>query len=112
MERIKIEHQKQFDATTVRFYGIIDNTIQEQLEKVFSEISSKVILDFSQSDRINSMGITVLLKQLKAFQQQGGSIYYTNLNRLNTKLFRMVGLTKLGKIFHHIQDAFRYIETS
>lgn len=109
MEAIKVKKIADFNTTIISFFGIIDNQIKDELLSIFHTLSDSVILDFSRSERINSMGITVLLKTLKEFHGKGGTIFYVSLTRLNNKLFRMVGLTKLGKILENLDDAMNYI---
>lgn len=112
METLKLETMTSQEISIIRFSGIIDNQIKGRLEDLFATITKKVVLDFMRSERINSMGITVLLKTLKHFQGNGGVICYVSLNRLNSKLFRMVGLTKLGKIFATLDDAMLYLASN
>lgn len=110
-ETISIERMNTPDVSIIRFAGILDNQIKGRLEELASSLATDIIADFTAAERINSMGITVLLKVMKQLHGEGSRIYFVHLNRLNTKLFRMVGLTKIGKIFDAMDDALHYIST-
>ncbi|MDD5272976.1 MAG: PhnD/SsuA/transferrin family substrate-binding protein [Methylovulum sp.] len=56
--------------------------------------SSRVILDFAEVDRINSMGLAQLMKVLEKWRAQTIKIEARNLNRVLSMLFKMTGLNR------------------
>ncbi len=92
-----------------RFSGIVDAYSKSILGSLAQDPpdTTKVVLDFSEINRINSMGLALLLKMLNAWEGQGKQIKVINLNRMAAILFKITGLgrfleggddsTKVGK---------------
>ncbi len=51
-----------------------------------------VLLDFAQVGRVNSMGLSLLLKLFEEREQQGLRVQVRNLNRMINMLFKITGL--------------------
>jgi len=54
--------------------------------------STKVILNFSQVERVNSMGLSLLLKTFEKWESQHIQVEVNNLNRMISMLFKITGL--------------------
>lgn len=61
---------------------------------VFVEIpdDASVILDFSNIERVNSMGLSLLLKLFEEWENNGTRVQVQNLNRMVSMLFKITGL--------------------
>jgi len=77
-----------------RFSGIIDAYSKPLLGSLAQKPpeTAAVILDFSEINRINSMGLALLLKMLNAWEGEGKQIKVINLNRMAAILFKITGL--------------------
>ncbi|MCI0666648.1 MAG: PhnD/SsuA/transferrin family substrate-binding protein [Methylococcaceae bacterium] len=53
---------------------------------------TNVLLDFARVERVNSMGLSLLLKLFEEREQQGARVQVRNLNRMTNMLFRITGL--------------------
>ncbi|MGR9106538.1 MAG: PhnD/SsuA/transferrin family substrate-binding protein [Gammaproteobacteria bacterium] len=73
--------------------GSIDAHAAPVLEEFRSQLDgSDVLLDFSRVERVNSMGLSLLLKLFEEREQQGCRIQVRNLNRMTNMLFKITGL--------------------
>ncbi len=73
--------------------GSIDAHAEEALKK-FNEIpeNTTVILDFKNIERVNSMGLSLLLKIFEEWESKSIKIEIKNLNRMVNMLFKITGL--------------------
>lgn len=73
--------------------GSIDAHAENAL-KQFSDIpeKSKVLLDFKMIERVNSMGLSLLLKVFEEWENKSIKIEIKNLNRMVNMLFKITGL--------------------
>ena len=69
--------------------------------QVLSE-TTKVILNFSQVERVNSMGLSLLLKIFEQWEGQQIRVEVYNLNRMISMLFKITGLGRFlpGQVTH------------
>lgn len=85
------------DMTNQQFslIGNIDVAAVQLLHPLYClPANSKVELNFSQVDRVNSMGLAQLLKLFEHWQKQNIAIHISEVNRMITVLFKMTGLTR------------------
>ncbi|MDP3332404.1 MAG: STAS domain-containing protein, partial [Methylococcaceae bacterium] len=70
------------------FIGSIDATCAEQLESLSTvPPESHVLLDFSQVERVNSMGLSLLLKLFEQWEGKSIRVEVQHLNRMVNMLF-------------------------
>lgn len=75
------------------FIGSIDATCAEQLESLSTvPPESHVLLDFSQVERVNSMGLSLLLKLFEQWEGKSIRVEVQHLNRMVNMLFKITGL--------------------
>ena len=88
---------KDSTVDTVRFCGIIDSHTELKFAELCDEISgSKVVMDFSKTVRINSMGIAILLRSIKSIMTEKKSeVAIIGENKTNSLLFEITGIYKL-----------------
>lgn len=58
---------------------------------------SKVVLDFKQIERVNSMGLSLLLKIFEEWEGKSISVEVQHLNRMVSMLFKITGLGRFVK---------------
>lgn len=86
--------------------GSIDaqaNTVLNSLAKIPQ--GSYVLLDFSQVERVNSMGLSLLLKIFEEWEQQKIRIEVQHLDRMVSMLFKITGLGRFIKSDGKTQEA-------
>lgn len=84
--------------------GSIDAHAEHILEGL-SEIpaNSEVFLDFKKIDRVNSMGLSLLLKMFEEWESKSIKIEIKNLNRMVNMLFKITGLGRFLQGTHSKQ---------
>lgn len=86
---------------TVRMQGVIGIHSAEFIQKQMVEASTgmtELLLDFSPVERINSMGIALLLKALRELKFRNKKVVIMGANRTTLMLFRMMGMTHYASI--------------
>lgn len=56
--------------------------------------ATELVVDFSQTEIINSIGISILLGVIDTAQNAGAKVVFSELNEESAELFEMLGLTK------------------
>lgn len=95
---IRIELHKNGGSDQITIYGNIDSSAAPHFEQAICGISSeRVVIDFSNVGRIDSMGMTLLLRSINLIKlQKKAEVRIQGANEINSILFRMVGITLLA----------------
>jgi anti-anti-sigma regulatory factor len=93
-----ITFDNQQDLDIFQIIGIIDSRAQGLLDNLHCRVESlKVRIDFAGVKRVNSMGVALLLRSLKRIRdEKHAEIRLSNLNEVNTMLFRITGIFLLA----------------
>jgi len=93
----KYEIYKDRVGDNISFYGNIDSHTEPYFEEIVQKITGKkVIMDFSNTVRINSMGIAILLRSIKNITTDKRSeVAVFGENKTNALLFKITGLYTL-----------------
>lgn len=93
----KFEIYKDSVGDNISFYGNIDSHTERHFEEIVQKITGKrVVMDFSNTVRINSMGIAFLLRSIKSIKTEKKSeVAIIGENKTNALLFRITGLYTL-----------------
>ncbi len=88
----KLVHGPGIDC--VIFTGIIDANAAQELNSILLSLLAPVAdFDFTHVERVDSMGVALLFKLFKDFQEdQSGQIRFKGLNQPLLKLFTMTGI--------------------
>ncbi|MCS6874071.1 MAG: STAS domain-containing protein [Pyrinomonadaceae bacterium] len=74
----------------------------DRIEKVclqfLNEGYRKLILDFRETELVNSIGVSFLLGIIDACERHGSELVLTNLNENVFNLFELLGITKRVKV--------------
>jgi len=94
----KIDIRKGVGGDTVQFHGNIDAHADQYFDDLLKQISTnRIIMDFSTTGRINSMGIALLLRSIKSIKaEKKAEVSIQGLNQINTMLFKMTGIFMLA----------------
>ena len=68
----------------------IERECKTKLESGVKEL----VVDFSQTEIINSIGISILLGVIDTAANSGAKVVFADLNEESAELFEMLGLTK------------------
>jgi anti-anti-sigma factor len=80
--------------STYQFKGVLSAESQDEFRQMVeaARSGSSIRLDFSRVDRINSMGIALLLKALKELKQAGKAVEIAGANDMIQASFKMMGI--------------------
>ncbi len=74
-------------------------------EKICEKGSAKILLHFDYSSSINGAGIAVLIRVLSESKKRNQAVAIAGLSENFRKIFHIVGIAKLARIFDSEQDA-------
>ncbi len=81
--------------------------IQEAYDRIKSgKHTETLIFDFSNSQYINSSGISIFIQMLQDYQGHNGRFIFTGLNEHLNKVLHIVGITEFITICDTIDSAF------
>jgi len=66
---------------------------------------SRIVIDFSQTDLVNSIGVSILIGIIEKVRDSKGRIAFSGLKRVNHDIFSIVGLTRHIQIFDTEEEA-------
>ena len=80
--------------------GYINNNGGEKIAQEFSKHQNsvkKVVLDLEKSKVVNSIGISYLLEIVESLNENGGKLFFTNLDPTIEKTFRIMGIFQFAE---------------
>ena len=82
----------------------------EQLSEQFlNQGSKKLIVNFTEVQFINTIGLSVFLGIVQKTLEYKSSLCFTNMKKDHLEILEVAGLTKFVKIFKDEIDAFNYL---
>jgi anti-anti-sigma factor len=79
--------------------------LEELCDTFIGKGFTRVVVDFSETDLINSIGISILIGMIEKIKDKKGDIVFSGLKKVNHKVFDIVGLTRHIRIFDTEQQA-------
>src|SRR5690349_22935667 len=67
-------------------------SIENQCERFLAEGVRRIVINFEETELINSIGISILLGVIDSVNNAQGALLLSNLNASNRELFEMLGL--------------------
>ena len=96
-------------VTVVRLDGNLDtNTspeVQESLNKLINEGTSKVLVNFAEVDFVSSAGLRILLATAKRLGGSGEGLRICNLNETVAEIFEISGFSTILRVFATEEEA-------
>jgi anti-anti-sigma factor len=93
----------------------INDVEGENLEKVcdtfLTKETHKFVIDFSGTDIINSIGISILIGIIEKIKDKKGLVLFSGLTKVNHDIFNMVGLSKHIPLLKTEEDAVNRMKT-
>ncbi len=79
--------------------------LEELCDTFLGKGFTRVVVDFSQTDLVNSIGVSILIGMIEKIKDKDGDIVFSGLKKVNQKVFDIVGLTRHIRIFDTEQQA-------
>ena len=93
----KIPVEKTGETATVFASDYLNRLSGERIEREcrrqLEEGCRKLIVNFSGTEIVNSIGVSILLGVIDAASQKGTEIIFSDVNGVTIELFEMLGLT-------------------
>ncbi len=85
-------------ATATVFAGdylnrLAGETIERECRQKLSAGAKKLVVDFSETEIVNSIGVSILLGVIDAAQDAGAEVVFSEVKTETQELFEMLGLT-------------------
>src|SRR3990170_4020732 len=97
------------DAAIIFPKGYLNNLSGESLVKECSlyigKGITKIVVNFSETDLVNSIGISLLLQIIEDLRNIKGTICCTNMSKFLRETFEMLGLIQHMRVFPGEKDA-------
>lgn len=94
--------------------GYLNNLSGEGLVKecglYISKGITKIVINFSETDLVNSIGISMLLQIIEDLRNIKGMICCTNMSKFLKDTFEMLGLIQHMQVFPTESEALRYLK--
>ncbi len=102
------------DAAVIYPKGYLNNLSGESLVRECGQYINKgitkIVVNFGETDLINSIGISLVLQIVEDMRKIKGTICCTNMSKFLKDTFEMLGLLKYMQVFSTESDALRYFE--
>ena len=112
MNHVNIHIEKanaQPDVVIVRIEGPLDTIASyaflEKMERLIQNGASKFIINLERLEYISSAGIGIFPGLSQELKQQDGGLAFANVSPKIKKLFEMIGLTTLFRLYDSIEEA-------
>ncbi len=85
--------------------GIEGDRLDEMCDFFLLKGVKKFLIDFSGTELINSIGISIMIGIMEKVRERDGMLLFSGLKKVNTDIFGMVGLTKFVQVFGTEKEA-------
>lgn len=79
--------------------------LEEMCEAFLKKGVKKIVIDFSSTDLINSIGISILIGIIEKVKERKGAILFSGLKKVNHDIFNIVGLTRHIPVYKTEEEA-------
>lgn len=109
-----LEFYKNEDKLIVKLTGELDHHSAEEVrnkidDRIERNGSSKVILDFSNVNFMDSSGIGVVIGRYKKLSMKKGEICIASVQESVKRVFELSGMFKIIKLYKSVQEAIEVI---
>ena len=102
-------HLLQDDIWLVGARGRLDHGLVPQLEATMNQLlaegRTRLVVDLSQANYVNSGGLRVLIATWRTVRKQGGDLLLCGLNQRVQEIFDTMGFEKIFRIYPTPADA-------
>lgn len=101
------------DVAVIYPQGYLNNLAGESLVTECGKYTrsgvKKIVVNFRETDLINSIGISLLLHIMEELQTAGGTLCFTDMSKVQIGIFEMLGLTKYFCFFPDENGALQFL---
>ncbi len=102
------------DTAVIYPQGYLNNVTGESLVQECTEHiekgTKKIVISFSKTELINSIGISMLLSIIEKLLNTGGELCFTDMSKMLKDTFEMLGLTQYITSFDTEAEALNYLK--
>jgi len=117
-ESIKSNIRSRCVGTTAVVYAsdylnkLTGERIERECKKQLDSGARALVIDFSDTELVNSIGISILLGIIDIAEKGGALVVFSEVNNETVQLFEMLGLTRHVVIAANEQEALSRVSTS
>ena len=86
--------------------------IERECKKQLDSGARALVIDFSDTELVNSIGISILLGIIDIAEKGGAKVVFSDVNSETVRLFELLGLTRHVVLAANEQDALSGLATS
>ncbi|MBI5327692.1 MAG: STAS domain-containing protein [Deltaproteobacteria bacterium] len=86
--------------------------LESTCDALLNKGEKKVIIDFANTELINSIGISILIGIMEKIKDKEGTLFFSGLKKANHNIFDILGLTKYVPIFPTEDEAVKNMMTN
>lgn len=72
---------------------LMGESVERECRRKMAEGATELILNFSKTELVNSIGVSILLGVIDAAKSNGAEVLFADVNESTAELFEMLGLT-------------------
>ena len=69
-------------------------SVERECRRRLSEGASEIVVNFSRTELVNSIGVSILLGVIDAAETNGARVVFAGVNESTAELFEMLGITR------------------
>jgi stage II sporulation protein AA (anti-sigma F factor antagonist) len=116
-ESIKANVRSHCVGTTAVVYAsdylnkLTGEKIERECKKQLDSGARALVIDFSDTELVNSIGISILLGIIDIAEKSGALVVFSDVNNQTVQLFEMLGLTRHVVLAKNEQEALSNLST-
>ena len=76
-------------------------SVERECRQRIAEGATELIVDFSRTEIVNSIGVSILLGVIDVAKSNGASVAFKEVNESTAELFEMLGVTNHVRLIHN-----------
>ena len=76
-------------------------SVERECRQKIAAGATELVVDFSRTEIVNSIGVSILLGVIDAAKSNGASVAFTEVNAGTAELFEMLGVTNHVRLIHN-----------
>ena len=76
-------------------------SVERECREKIAGGATELIVDFSRTEIVNSIGVSILLGVIDVAKSNGASVVFKEVNESTTELFEMLGVTNHVRLIHN-----------
>ena len=76
-------------------------SVERECRQKIADGATELIVDFSRTEIVNSIGVSILLGVIDVAKSNGASVAFKEVNESTAELFEMLGVTNHVRLIHN-----------